>query len=302
MPDGAHRRQPYFIVVVAHSVHGRLRRVHIPQHYVHAVLVLAFIGVLTVLGFIGTYVRMVWKVADYNSLRAQIELLRERYQALAREAEQKEEQLASLQLFAREISLTYGVRQDALDASGDVLSDPSLVPTFHETLEEYNFLKSAKFSVFSRRNPPPWHTNTLPTLWPVAGRLTSYFGKRTDPFTGEGAFHTGVDIPAPEGTPVRAAGDGVVVVAEWVGRYGRLVVINHGSGISTYYGHLSRVDVIPGQEVRQGEIIGTVGRTGRATSPHLHYEVRQGGSPVNPYIFLRRANRLPRLARRDLPF
>jgi len=301
MPESSHARQPYFVVVVAHSVHGRLRRIHIPQKYVYVTLALALVGIITVLGFVGTYVRMALKVADYNSLRAQIEILRERYQTLAKETQQKEEQLASLQLFAREVSLAYGVKPEELPGA-EPFHEMPLVPSYQETLEDYNFLKSANYSIFSRKYARLWQKGSLPTLWPVAGRLTSYFGQRTDPFTGMGAFHPGVDIPAPEGTPVRAAGDGIVIKAEYADRYGRLVVIDHGSGITTYYAHLSRIDVLAGQEVREGQIIGAVGKSGRVTAPHLHYEVRQGGSPVNPYIFLRRAGKLPQLARRDFPF
>lgn len=294
-------KQDYFIVVLAHSFHGRIRRIHIPHRVVYGILALALVGVITVVGIASSYVRMVTKVSGYNSLRAELESLRERYQLLEREASQKNEQLATLQLFANEVSIAYGIKQK-LEGPSDIASEGSLVPSFSETLEQYNFLKSANFSIFSRKYPRLWQTNTRPTLWPVNGRLTSYFGKRTDPFTGMGAFHPGVDIPAPVGEPVRAAGDGVVVQAEWAGHYGRLVVIDHGGGMTTWYGHLSRIDVVAGQEVRVGQIIGAVGASGRATAPHLHYEVRQGGSPVNPYIFLRSSARTVNGVRKDLPF
>ena len=126
-----------------------------------------------------------------------------------------------------------------------------------------------------------------PSLWPVEGRLVDGFARRTDPFSGEGAFHKGVDITAPYGTTVRATADGVVVQAEMVsGGYGRLIIIDHGGGFQTYYAHLSRISVRAGQEVRRGEPIGAVGASGRTTAPHLHYEVRVGGSPMNPYPYL----------------
>ncbi len=294
-------KQHYFIVVLAHSVHGRLRRIHVPHKVVYAVLALALVGVVTVIGFLASYARMAWKVADYNALRVQFDSLRSRYLALQQEAAQKNEQLASLQLFATEVSLAYGIKQK-LEGPADISAEAPLMPSYKESLEEYNFLKSANFSIFSRKYPRQWQTNNRPTLWPVNGHLYSYFGKREDPFTGIGAFHAGVDIRAPKGEPVLAAGDGVVARAEWSGAYGRLVVIDHGAGISTYYGHLSRIDVIAGQEVRRGQVIGAVGSTGRTTGVHLHYEVRQGGNPVNPYIFLRKSARVASVPRRDLPF
>jgi murein DD-endopeptidase MepM/ murein hydrolase activator NlpD len=119
--------------------------------------------------------------------------------------------------------------------------------------------------------------------------LMGPFGQRSDPFSGEGTLHTGVDISAPTGTPVKAAADGVVSYAQYYGGYGRLVIVTHNSGVETYYAHLSKFDVIAGQEIRQGELIGRVGSTGRVTAPHLHYEVRVGGAPVNPYRYLVRS-------------
>jgi murein DD-endopeptidase MepM/ murein hydrolase activator NlpD len=123
-----------------------------------------------------------------------------------------------------------------------------------------------------------------------------------DPFSGEGAFHTGVDLSAPSGTPVHVSADGVVVHAEYSGGYGRLVVVDHGGGIQTYYAHLSKLYVHPGQEVRRGDVVGAVGSTGRVTAPHLHYEVRVGGSPLNPYRYLAKAGVFHQATARDLPF
>jgi murein DD-endopeptidase MepM/ murein hydrolase activator NlpD len=101
------------------------------------------------------------------------------------------------------------------------------------------------------------------------------------------AFHTGVDISAAMGTPVRVTADGIVVSAEFSGGgYGKLIVVDHGGGLETCYAHLSRIDVLPGQEVRMGQFIGASGATGRVTTPHLHYEVRVGGSPIDPHTFL----------------
>ena len=109
-----------------------------------------------------------------------------------------------------------------------------------------------------------------PSLWPVEGRLTSSFGERVDPFNGEGAFHSGIDISVPYGTPIHAAADGVVTFAEFSSGYGRLIHIDHGHGVTSGYGHLSGFAISPGQHVKRGQIIGYVGTTGRATSPHLH--------------------------------
>ena len=124
-------------------------------------------------------------------------------------------------------------------------------------------------------------------MWPVEGRVGSSFGARQDPFNGEGAFHSGIDIEAPYGTPVRAAADGDVTGASMGAGYGRQVVLDHGHDVLTVYGHLSAVAVVPGQHVTRGQVIGYVGQSGRATGPHLHYEVRVHKVPVNPHKYLR---------------
>jgi|YNPNPStandDraft_1061719.scaffolds.fasta_scaffold00530_13 murein DD-endopeptidase MepM/ murein hydrolase activator NlpD len=117
---------------------------------------------------------------------------------------------------------------------------------------------------------------------PCVGRLTSPFGYRRHPITGVYKLHTGVDFAACAGTPIRAAADGVVIISGWNGAYGYAVVIDHGGGVSTLYGHCSSLLVSVGQHVRQGEIIARVGSTGLSTGPHCHFEKRIDGRPVNP--------------------
>ena len=293
-------KQQYFVVVLAHSLHGRLRRVHIPHQAIYVTICLALLGSLSLFGFVSSYLRMTWKVANYNSLRGEFDNLRERYRTLHNDNLQTRENLANLQLFATEVSLAYGIKQK-LEGPADVSTEGRLVPTLSESLEEYNLLKSASLSRHNRNFNRRWQTNTQPSLWPVNGRLMSSFGNRVDPFSGEGvAFHAGVDISALKGTPVRATADGIVSHAEWSGSFGRLVIVDHGKGFQTYYAHLSRFDIVAGQEVRRGEVIGRSGATGRATSPHLHYEVRRGGTPINPYRYLKTAT--VQTASRDLPF
>jgi len=128
-----------------------------------------------------------------------------------------------------------------------------------------------------------------PSLWPVVGPISSSFGQREDPVTGngEGEFHTGIDISAPIGTPIRVTADGVVKSAEMVNGYGREVIIDHGNGMQTCYAHMSGFNVMAGQTVVRGQVIGFVGMSGRTTGAHLHYEVRIHNIPVNPYKYLR---------------
>jgi murein DD-endopeptidase MepM/ murein hydrolase activator NlpD len=118
--------------------------------------------------------------------------------------------------------------------------------------------------------------------WPVTGTITSPFGWRSNPFGGAPEFHQGLDIAAPTGTTVTAAASGTVIMAQWYGGYGNYILIDHGGGYSTGYGHLSAIYVSDGQKVERGQAIGAVGSTGESTGPHLHFEVRIDGKPVDP--------------------
>jgi murein DD-endopeptidase MepM/ murein hydrolase activator NlpD len=250
-----------------------------------------------VFGFVSSYARMAWKVANYNSLRREVDALRSRYQNLQKVVNQTNTQMASLQTLASEVSVAYGIKQ-RLEGPTDISAEGALVPTFSESVEEYNYLRSV--ASLHRNYGRQFRNFMQPSLWPVNGVVLSPFGQRQDPFSGEGALHTGVDLKAPTGTPVKVTADGVVLRAERFGGYGRLVIVDHGKGIFTYYAHLSRIYVMPGQEIRRGEMVGAVGATGRVTAPHLHYEVRIAGNPVNPGRFLR--NSTVQVASRDFPF
>lgn len=293
-------QQPYFIVVLAHSLHGRLRRIHVHYSVLYSVVALAIIGAVSVFGIVSSYVRMAMKTSNYNELRTEVESLRDRYNAVRKESEQKSQQLATFQLYAAEVSTMFGLKPK-LEGPASIADESPLVPTLKESLDEFNHLRSANLSRF-RRTTRFLSAGSTPSLWPVSGRLMSFFGKRSDPFSGEGAMHAGVDISVPHGTSVRATADGVVTFAHVFAGYGKVVIVDHGGGCSTYYAHLSRFEVMPGQQVRRGDILAYSGATGRATSPHLHYEVRMHGVPVNPYPYLVRSQTSLAQTRRDLPF
>ncbi len=277
--------QPYFVLEFAHSVHGRVQRIKLSYKFL--AYLFGFVIALSLLACLlfSSYIRMSWKAHDYNELSANFERLRTRYQDLQRQSREHKQQMASLESLASEVSAAYGISQPESDR-GIMDSD---APNAKESIEEYNFLKAATYSSIYHHYGYKWQAHSQPSLWPVIGALSSSFGGRSDPFSGEGAFHTGVDLQAPRGTPVHVTADGVVVSAGWSGSYGKLVVVDHGNGLETYYAHLSQLMVMAGQELRRGQVLGLSGGTGRATGPHLHYEVRLGGTPVNPYKFMSKA-------------
>lgn len=147
--------------------------------------------------------------------------------------------------------------------------------------------RSRTMSVTAMMSSTAAASANMPSIWPVAGIMRGGVGVRRNPFGGMSfEFHKGQDISAPTGTSVIATADGVVVTAGWQRGYGRVVYVDHGNGISTRYGHLSRIDVAVGQIIKRGEQLGLVGSSGRSTAPHLHYEVRINGAPANPVNYL----------------
>jgi len=129
---------------------------------------------------------------------------------------------------------------------------------------------------------------STPIDWPVRGRITSGFGHRRDPFEqADGEFHRGLDIANALGSPIKATADGVVLVASWQGGYGRMVIIDHGRGFRTYYGHTSKLLVKPGDRVKRGDVVALMGTSGHSTGYHLHYEIWQNGRAVNPMRFVK---------------
>jgi murein DD-endopeptidase MepM/ murein hydrolase activator NlpD len=289
-------RKRFYILFVARDADGQLRKIPIPVHYLYIFVVGAAVGFLSLTGIASSYVRMLLKVSSYNRLRTEKDDLKDRYTRLEQVAKERDVQVASLGSLASEVSSLYGLKSDPILVTGG--EEQVRNSEVSSSLDQLYALKTSALtgatttglSLGLTRNvtTADWaRANSAPNLWPVEGQVTGSFGERTDPFNGEGAFHTGVDIAAMVGQPVVAPADGVVQFADFMGGYGRAIVIEHGHGINTRYGHLSGFAVTTGQQVRRGEIIGFVGLSGRSTGPHLHYEVRINDTPVNPYKYLR---------------
>ena len=287
----------FYILFVARGQDGQLRKIPIPTHYLYVVVVGLLIGVLGLTGLARSYARMLVKVASYNQLRAESEDLKNRYSRLEQVAKVRDLQVASLGSLASEVSSLYGLKSDPVltkAAASDEVADPQI----SSSLDRLYTLKTAALSGATSTGislgltrdvtTADWlRANSAPNLWPVEGPVTGAFGERIDPFNGEGAFHSGIDIGALYGQPVIAPAEGVVDFADFLGGYGRAIILDHGHGITTRYGHLKAFAVFPGQHVHRGDTIGYVGDSGRSTGPHLHYEVRINDTPVNPHKYLR---------------
>ncbi|HVO62644.1 MAG TPA: M23 family metallopeptidase [Terriglobales bacterium] len=289
-------RKRFYILFVARDDDGQLRKIHIPVHYVYVLAIGAAIGILSLTGIASSYSRMLLKVSSYNQLRREKEELTHRYTQLEQVAREKDIQVASLGSLASEVSALYGLKSDPILAGAAEQNFQSA--QVNSSLDQLYALRTSALTgaatvgismgLTRAATTADWaRLNAAPNLWPVEGHITGSFGERIDPFNGEGAFHSGVDISTGFGTPVIAPADGNVVFADFLGGYGRAIVIDHGHGITTRFGHLANFAVIAGQHIQRGDTIGYVGLSGRSTGPHLHYEVRINDTPVNPYKYLR---------------
>jgi murein DD-endopeptidase MepM/ murein hydrolase activator NlpD len=315
-------KKRHYIVLVSRDENGRLRKVPVPLHFAYAFVVVAVVGAFTVAGLAGSYSRMLIKTARFNQLRDDHNNLQKDYAHLEKQAHEKDVQAASLGSLATEISAIYGLTASKLAvpmghmhmpaktatakaADATLIADNSSSFTdasYYKSVDTfYSLRESAVSGAAARAMDAPSRLGSIPgisgldsnvdapSLWPLIGPITSSFGEREDPVlhNGEGEFHTGIDISAPVGTPIRATADGTIKSAGVRNGYGREVIIDHGNGMETCYAHMSGFTVMEGETVVRGQVIGYVGLTGRITGANLHYEVRIHNAPVNPYKYMR---------------
>ena len=306
-------RKRYYILFVARDEDGRIRKIPLPLRYAYGFIAAALIGAFTIVGLAGSYTRMLLKTESYNQVRQEREMLRKDYKQMAQVAHDRDVQVASLGALASEVTALYGLKQNKLAgakpaasasaAAADAtpttlaLTDDVSQQQVKLSVDQFYALRSQALSGRVSRALEGGLSSDFvgdwtlladaPSIWPIEGRVGSSFGERQDPFNGEGKFHAGIDIEAAYGSPVRASADGDVTGAAMGAGYGREVVLDHGHDVLTVYGHLSAMAVLPGQHVTRGQVIGYVGQSGRATGPHLHYEVRVHNVPVNPHKYLR---------------
>lgn len=295
----SHEKKYITLMVIPHDA-GKTYTFRMPG------TLLVFIGILwlatiTVSSFVLT------RHVDYNiTKRANIQLseknsffikkLAAANQELQRVGKMEEELRAMLKLKTRKALLEYTGEGGPTAADQALLTETlnkpalteiefnaslgSLRQNAHSQLESFTALK--KYVAYQRSLMA-----SVPTSWPVRGWITSRFGLRSSPFWEGVSFHQGLDIANEEGVSIKAPADGVVVFSGWHGSYGRLIVIDHGYGFSSRYGHLNRSLVNLNQRVKRGQVVGFLGSTGRSTAPHLHFEIRLNGVPVNPLKYLK---------------
>jgi septal ring factor EnvC (AmiA/AmiB activator) len=255
---------------------------------------LAIIGSITVVGAVGSYSRMLWKVGNYNAVRQERDIWKKQVRELQTTVQDTNQRLDAVQSLATDVAMTFGVMKYHPAAFDQADSPTTPEDAFDRSVEQFTFLKrnaaAIALSSGGLRMMPAMafaDSNYTPAIWPVLGHITDGFGARLDPFSGEGAFHTGVDVSADYGAPVHATADGIVIDVGQHSGYGRVVILDHGFGMTTWYAHLSSFAAVAGTRVKRGEVIGYTGISGRSTGPHVHYEVRLNNAPVNPWRYMK---------------
>ena len=305
-------------IIVTHGASARVRSFNLPTWqllglaFLLAALLVALSGaiyhsiVLKAAREGWPVVSQIVKLVVKDEIAQRDRFMRENLDAMAGKVGEMQAKLMRLEAVGERVSGMAGLKPDDLrgldkpqqPAGGSAggkggayvpIASPSL-EQLHAALDALDAQSDRGSDVFtlveSRLLETRLQTLMVPSTAPVAGPVGSGFGFRTDPFTGRGALHTGLDFPVDVGTPIAAAAGGVVQTAETHPAYGRMVEIDHGNGLVTRYAHASRLLVQPGDLIKRGQVIAEVGNTGRSTGPHLHFEVLVEGVPQNPAKFL----------------
>ena len=293
----------FYTVIIVPNASSGLQKVRVPLHLLYAISLLLLIGIVTAVGLAFSYAQMALKTASYSQLQAEnlgLKIDNKNLEVSTRQLNTKIESLEAVSDRIQDLmqSDTWNKRFGLLDTGG-----------IGGAIEEYPTAAMIEASLNLRDNIDLVRDRTseleihlrlveqvaehrlgklmlTPSAWPVYGPVRSSYGNRRDPFNGRMETHRGLDIGGLYGSIIKAPANGRVLYARLKSAYGNLIVIDHGRGITTRYGHLSRFAVSVGDQVQKGDLIGYVGNTGRSTGPHLHYEVRLNDRPVNPRNYL----------------
>ena len=300
------KQKEYFTIVILPGPNSRVRRYSFSKTLLRNLGYAALAVCVISFGMFGEYFHMCGEVWELHSLRSESAQQKKQLMAFAGSIVDMKAQMAGLEALSDRLSQAAGLggkKQQFLGIGGtpemstlnlDELGRKTHQEMMEQMSQELEGLKAdaskqkvsmAKLSeYFEHRNSILAST---PSVWPVHGFVTSEFGPRRSPIYGTAQFHEGLDIANAVGTPVLAPANGTVVEAGYsAGGYGQFVKIQHGYGLTTLYGHLSKVLVHEGQRLNRGDRIGLIGDTGNSTGPHLHYEVWVNGVPVNPRKYI----------------
>jgi murein DD-endopeptidase MepM/ murein hydrolase activator NlpD len=284
----------YTLIVVPHAK-ARFRQIRVPLRLAKWMLTAVAAVGFTIAGVMVHYARITMEIHDLRRLRTENSELLNKTRTYEENARKLQAKALQLQAMVAKLGVMAGLEHSLPEAgsagvggaTGMESQAPALAPRALAAIDESLTTltrRSAQLEEFYRDQTLV--LASTPSIWPVRGYLSATFGNRVDPFTGQRDFHSGIDISTPIGTRIFAPADGVVLSAAVQGAYGNSIIVDHGYGVVTRYGHLDAYAIRPGQRVRRGDLIGFVGNTGRSTGPHLHYEVWVRDQAQNPIHFI----------------
>ena len=291
--------RPDLTIILLRSAQAGARKYVVSSRLLSVSRLLVLI-MATSFGLSGLHYFHMWKkTGDFSDLKAEVGRVRRENASLRVVSEQLSGKISLLEVTATKLKFLTEADEDALTGAGGPSTSASPLHSLNhrELLKRFKSLDRRQFTLSTelRRLHDIYTTRRLflasiPTIMPVRGYPSDRFGYRSDPFNGKRDLHPGIDIVAPYGNKVVATAGGRVAFAGRKLGYGRLVTLRHPFGMATRYGHLATVKVKVGQHVKKGDIIGYVGSSGRATGPHVHYEVRLNNQPLDPLRFFRDAS------------
>jgi len=294
----------YTLMILPEST-GQMRKHRIPKSLVKGAVAGAVVLVCVAAGFIYSYLQLNQKVARLEEYRQGYNQQRVHLQTLEKTVGKFKKELADLTKSNQKFRIMVGLPEgkslqqvSGIGGEGEGTSFQEFIQQCEDALLKklYADLEMVKLDISQEQNNLQEITETVkdktslltstPSIRPTSGWMTSGFGYRRSPFTGRREMHRGLDIASRFGTPIVAPADGIITYAGRKGSLGKVIVLEHGYGYSTRFGHASKLLVRVGERIKRGQIIAKVGTTGRSTAPHLHYEVRLNGVAVNPYNYI----------------
>ncbi len=290
------------LIIIPHK-RGKAKTITI-SHQASRIIISFFVTFLVIfIYFLADYFSMNITRAKFNQLKSENQEQKKVIASYESSIKQLTAKIQTFENYARKLNIMAGLRSpEALkeagvgsgneaeelstgqaNLTGSLRSTNWPLNQVHRKVEQLEQNLSTLLNFFEQQRTRLAQT---PTIWPTVGFITSGYGWRIDPFTGKQTFHKGIDIATNLGNPVVATADGVVVETRNDRIGGKTILISHGAGLSTIFYHLDKILVRPGQKVKRGDIIGLVGKTGKALGPHLHYEVHLNGKAVNPLQYI----------------
>jgi murein DD-endopeptidase MepM/ murein hydrolase activator NlpD len=290
-------QQSFTLIVVPHAK-ARFRKIQVPVRLAKWSAAVCVAGGIVVSAMLAHYFWIKVEVDELKRLRVENQSLQQKAKTYEQNVGKLQERVVSLQKMVDKLGVMAGLDQpppgesEKIAGVGGAASSESTAPSLDPGFSLGSMARDVQDLTQRSEKLESFYRDqkillaSTPSVWPVRGYLSSRFGNRLDPFTSQPDFHSGIDISTPLGTKVLAPADGVVVTTAEKGAYGNSIIIDHGYGMVTRYGHLSGYAVRPGKRVKRGEVIGYVGSTGRSQAPHLHYEVWVREQAQNPIHFI----------------